>query len=129
MDEAPIVTFVPNPANQPAETTSHIPPSNIELVISQHELRDPSSFGTMEPNFDEEIAQILLPLIQRSTEADDATDSAEDLALMKAMAAGFKDVQERYRQKWGKVQEECKSANLMEKNLGTKATSFAHDIV
>jgi hypothetical protein len=103
VDEASVDTVMSNPANQSMATTLQIPPSSTELVISQHELGAPSSSGATGPNFDEEIARILLPLTHRSTEAEDAIDSAEDFSFLEAMAIGFKDVQERYSRKWSKA--------------------------
>lgn len=96
----------------------------MELVISQHELGAPSASDTIEPNFDEEIAWILLPLTQRSPEVDDATVKAEDLAFLEAIAIGLKDAQERYSRRWGKIQEERKAADLVDWKLRDKANEL-----
>jgi hypothetical protein len=108
VDKAPVNTDTPNPDNQPVASTLQVPSSSLALITSQHESGAPSSSGTGGPNFDEEIARILLPLSQRTAEATDATDNAEDLAFMKIMAIGFKGVQERYSQRWNRVRKSAK---------------------
>lgn len=50
------------------------------------------------------MAGIIVPLSRNSGEMETSDDSSADLAFLKAMAAGFKDVQERYNRCWEKLQ-------------------------
>jgi hypothetical protein len=80
--KAPVDVDAPTPDNPPAALSLRIPSSSLALITSQREAGAPSSSGTAGLTFDEEIAQILLPLTQRTDGATDAADNAEDLAFI-----------------------------------------------
>ena len=91
-----VVTDRPDPAAQPAMPTTQALTDILTLSAPQQGAKAPSSSSARGPNFDDEIAQILAPFAQNTTEADNAPDSAADLAFLETMAASFKDVQDRY---------------------------------
>lgn len=92
MEEAPINADAPNRDTRPTSSVLQALSRSLELVVSQHKSGAPSSSCTAGPNFDEVIARIPLPLTQRTTEAADAANDAEDFALLEIMAVGFKVV-------------------------------------
>nr|XP_020151530.1 neurofilament medium polypeptide-like [Aegilops tauschii subsp. strangulata] len=97
MDVDAAHTIDPSPVfvEQPVSAAPPIPPTSTETVTFQANLGGPSSFVTTELNFEEEVARILLPLAQQSTDAEDIANEQEDYVFLQAMAAGFKDAQDR----------------------------------
>ena len=91
-----VATDEPDSVAQPTAPATQILVDALTLAISQQGSKAPSSSGTGEPTFDDEIARILAPFSQSATKADNAADNAADLAFLETMVAGFKDVQDRY---------------------------------
>lgn len=93
----------------------------LDPINQQQESGVPSSSGVGEPAFEDAIAEILAPFSSSVTVPDSSDDGSADLASLKTMAAGFKDVQDRYGKRWEKLHTQQQAVELAEQKLKEKA--------
>jgi hypothetical protein len=76
------------------------------LVLAQPGLGALGSSAAASAELDKEIQRIIAPLSHQIRETDGSVDAVLDLSFLESVAAGIKEMQNRYGQKWQALKEQ-----------------------